>query len=268
MDRVARQRWWFFANQLLLLGGTQPAQVIGALASEKFVQNDANGVEVAPGIGWLAQELFWRGISGGVGGRRNGGMDGASVSFWIKIFGHAEVNHDGASIPIDQNVAWFEVTVDDAVVVDFLDRIQNGLCDSKSIHKSKPVGIAPLVQRFSIDVFHDEERAAVFRGPTIDAPRDVGVRQRHQNSIFPLESVEHLGRVVPLVQDLQGHPFLQPARIADGQIHRAKSTAAKFLDHPVAADVARQFGLVHIRQKVSKQRRLALEEAIEVIARV
>ena len=36
----------------------------------------------------------------------------------------------------------------------------------------------------------------------------------------------------------------------------------------VAADVARQFGLVHVRQKVSKQRRLALEEAIEVIARV
>ena len=67
VDRVARQRWWFFANQLLLLGGTQPAQVIGALASEKFVQNDANGVEIAPGIGWLAQELFCRGISGGVG---------------------------------------------------------------------------------------------------------------------------------------------------------------------------------------------------------
>ena len=84
------------------------------------------------------------------------------------------------------------------MVVDFLDRIQNGLRDSKSIHKSKPVGIAPLVQWFSIDVFHDEERAAIFRRPTIDAPRDVGVRQCHQNSIFPLESVEHLGRVVPL----------------------------------------------------------------------
>ena len=139
MDRVAWQWWWFFANQLLLLGGTDPAQVIGALASKKFVQNDANGVEIASGIGWLAQELFWCGVSGGVGSRRNGGMNGASISFWIKIFGHAKVNHNGASIPIDQNVAGFEVTVDDAVVVDLLDRIQNGLRNLKSIHETKPV---------------------------------------------------------------------------------------------------------------------------------
>ena len=104
-------------------------------------------------------------------------MDGSPVGLWIKIFGDSEVNDHRASTSINQDVARLQVAVHDAVIVDLLDGIQNSLSNAKPIHKTKSVGIAPLVQGFTIDVFHDEIWAAVFRGPTINPSCDVGVRQ-------------------------------------------------------------------------------------------
>ena len=68
VDRVAGQRGRLFTDQLLFLGGTQLRQVVRALSGQQFIQNDANGIQIAPGVGGLAEELFWRGICWGVRG--------------------------------------------------------------------------------------------------------------------------------------------------------------------------------------------------------
>ena len=89
----------------------------GACAGAQFVEDYAQGVDFAAGVGGLPQGLFGRHVGGGADGEAGGGDP------FAQQFGQAEVGEDGlegeagARLRPDEDVGRLDVAVEDAAAV-------------------------------------------------------------------------------------------------------------------------------------------------------
>ena len=86
----------------------------GGLSGKEFVDNDAQGVDISALVEGMAQELF-----GGHIERGAEDLSGIGEAGHVDFAGDAKVHDDGVEASPDQDVFWFEVTVDDAFAVGF-----------------------------------------------------------------------------------------------------------------------------------------------------
>lgn len=96
--------------------------------------------------------------------------------------------------------------------------------------------VAPFVDRESIDVLHDDVRAAVVGGAAIEEAGNIGVIEGGDNLPFAAEALEDAVRLHAAVDDFDGDLFVVGFVGAVGEINGTHATAAEGLVDGVGAD--------------------------------
>lgn len=130
---------------------------VGQLLHEELVDDDAEGVDVGAGVGFLASEDFGGDVAvgaGGVAGLREG-VAGAEAA------GDAEVEHDGAAFRGDDDVLRLEVAVEDALLMRVLRGGAKVVGDvEEELAVGGGAGLGELGEAAACDPVHDEEGQA------------------------------------------------------------------------------------------------------------
>ena len=118
-----------------------------------------------------------------------------------------------AVVERDQNVAGLDVPVNDALLMRMLHGLADGDEELQSLAGRQMLLVAELRDRNAMDEFHHEVRPATVGRARIEHLGDVGVVHQRQGLAFGLEPGDHLPRVHPRLDDLQGHASLRPALV-------------------------------------------------------
>lgn len=185
----------------------------GQLLHEELVDDDAEGVDVRSGVGFLASEDFRGDVAVGAGGIAG---VGESVT-GRQGAGDAEVEHDGAAFSGDDDILRLEVAVEDAfvrhallIVVFYLMGVLRGGAETvgdaeEELAVGGGAGLGELGEAEAFDPVHDEEGQA-FSGVTGGVEfDDVGVSELAEERLLALEAGGEGGVVheVP-VEDFDG----------------------------------------------------------------
>ena len=240
MDRAEPCRL-FFANHAH--GIVQlPADGVGEFAGQQFIQNDAQRVDVAAGIDfcWIPQHLFRAHVSQGPHQLANVGLPGC-VRIRVGKPGNSEVKDAGLTGFIDQDVGWFQVTVDKAALMGMLHGIADFRDQLQPLAWIELVGLAIGEQSLAMDQFHGEVGLVTegrFRGAGVVDLRDPRVLQSAKGLRFVLKSTQHLSSGVAGADDLERDSALWMLLL--GLVDGSHAALAKQAKDPVAANGGRQ----------------------------
>ncbi len=176
------------------LAQRRPLNLVGALAREKLVEQDAEGIDVGRRRNGVAGDLLRRRVL-----RREVGHDGPrhhSVALDVEQLRDPEVEQDRSEPTAlslgHEHVGRLEITVDDQVTM----RIPDGLAD---LDEQPDAGVdAEFVvlgirrDGLALDVLHHQIRHVV-ADAAIDEPRDARVLEAGQDLALPLELAHALG---------------------------------------------------------------------------
>jgi hypothetical protein len=116
----------------------------------------------------------------------------------------------GAGRPHEEDVARFEVAVDDPLAVRLVERIGDLTGDVERLFDRQRTFVEPLAQRFPVEVLHHQVRRAVSVADVVEGA-DVRVVQRGDALRLAIEPRLELGIVgQPSRQDLDGDGALEP----------------------------------------------------------
>ena len=157
--------------------------------------------------------------------------------------GQAKVRHLHAAIAVDQHVGWFDVTVNDALLVRIAQRIANMRRDGQRMLCGQlAVGGDHLVHIGSIDVLHDKVELAVIRAAKVIHAHDGGMIQAAHELRLIFEALRK-GRVLLLDdrrQQFDRHRAFEAQ--LDAAIHRAHAAAPHQLLHLILRQHALDLG--------------------------
>ncbi len=152
--------------------------------------------------------------------------------------GHAEIDHfhlRPLALDRHQNVRRLHVPVDDPLLVRMLQRLAGLQEQLEPLADRQPLLVAVVRDRQTRDVLHHEVRPPVLAEPCIVHLGHVGVIHQRQRLTLRLEARDHLLRVHPELDQLQGHAA--PYRFGLlGQVHDPHPALAQQIQDPVAAD--------------------------------
>jgi len=172
----------------------------GEFASEEFVEDDAEGIDVgaavdALGVGLLLGGAVAGGAEGGFGGVIGGG--GADVREAVggaEDFGDTEVGNLDAAGFIEEEVLGLDVAVDDAAVVGELEGVAEGGDDGEGFPGGEFLDAQQLAEVHAIDEFHEEVEEAAGLAEVVDGD-NVGVVEGGEGAGFASEAFGELGVV-------------------------------------------------------------------------
>jgi hypothetical protein len=154
--------------------------------------------------------------------------------------------------------------MDDPLLVRVLHRVADGEEELQSLARAQPVVIAGLGDRHALDQFHDEVGPTALRRPGIVDLGDVGVVHQRQRLPLGLEPGDHLLRVHPRLDDLQGHPPAHGPGLL-GDVDDAHPPLADRLHQPVRPDDgARAFDETRKAGRDRRRRCRGFEEAVRL----
>ncbi len=156
----------------------------GAVAIERQrsggggVEHDAQAVQVAAGVDMLAAHLFGRHVFRSSHRHARLGFQRA-----VADAGDAKVHHHRLFAADDHNVVWLDVAMNDAFVMG----VSQGAGDlgdqpRRELRAQGALGSQHLLQRYPLDIFHDDEKSA---------PVLVDVEDR--DDVFVLQARDDLG---------------------------------------------------------------------------
>ena len=90
----------------------------GHLAGEHLVQHDAEGIDIGPAVDGLHEGVFGRHVLR----RADAGAGARQARRLVQHLGDAEIGQQGTHVPAHQNVAGFDVAVDQALLVRMVQR--------------------------------------------------------------------------------------------------------------------------------------------------
>jgi len=229
------------AEDLIQSGAGQFRRFKGRLGGKQLVEQHAKRVDVTARIHIEAPQagLFRTHVGGGAGELLDGGVQRLARQTPVERgLGDAKVNHLGKGAAVllgDKDVRWFEVAVNDALLVCVLNRLAHLNEELEAFAERKRVGIAVVGDFHPGDEFHNEIRVAGRRGAAIEDLGDAGVVHQGQRLAFRLEACNDLLGVHAGLDDLQCDA--PPHRLLLlGKKHDAKATRADAFDQPVATD--------------------------------
>jgi hypothetical protein len=164
------------------------------LASEHFVKDRAERKDVAAAVEFLAFDLLGRHVleradDGAVfGDGRTGGDvgEGYGAGGSDGRLREAEVEELGAGFG-EHNVAGFQIAVDDAAAVSFVERVGDFGANSQNLLGGKRAFGETVSEALALDTFHDQEIIAVLRAD-VKKGTDIWMIQRGDGFGFPLEA--------------------------------------------------------------------------------
>ena len=217
----------------------------GKRARRHFVEDDAEGKEIAASVEIFAADLFGRHVGDGAERaawtgemlfprtlRRRGvgngvGADGRDAG----NFGEAEVENFRAAALGDEDVGGFYIAVDDSGVVGGVEGVGAVDADFEEAFEFERVRGDEVLERGAVEKFHGDEGAAVVFADVVDGA-DVGMVQRGGGTRFTLESFERLRIVGEIVGKKFESDEAAEARVF-GFVDDAHSATAEFFDDAV-----------------------------------
>jgi hypothetical protein len=154
----------------------------------------------------------------------------------VDQLGDPEVEQLDLALVGDQDVARLQVPVHHQVAVRVLHRPAHAGEEAQALGQSDTPRAAVLRDRRSFDQLHDQVRAPVLGGASVHQPRDVRVVQVREDLPLGAEALQHVVRVQPPAQQLDGDPLREVACVAFRAVHRSPPAAPDLLHHPVTPD--------------------------------
>ncbi|SPE54999.1 hypothetical protein SBV1_2010032 [Verrucomicrobia bacterium] len=213
----------------------------GGLGSQKLVKQHAKRIDISPRINVLPAKTGLLGTHvGGCGGKLLVGRDDGFLGEapLQRRFGDAEVDHFGHRLAIllgHENIRRLNVLMDDTLKVGVLDRLAH-LREQPQPFPDREVMLVAVIGNFGpIDILHDEIRAASVGFARVEDSSDVGVIHHGQGLPLAVEARNHLARIHPDLNYLEGDPATDWFFLF-GEEYYSKTARANLLDQPVAAD--------------------------------
>ena len=201
--------------------------LIGALAGEEFVENQAEGINIAAGSDCVAAELLRRHVTWSA-------VPDLGAGKLVGDGGQTEIHDDDLSALVDHDVLRFEVAMDHVTVVgggESGTELTGGL---DGFIGGEPADAGEEGRKvFAIHVFHGDERRAIDHPDIVDAA-DVGVGDHARDADFSVEAFKDtrvlggLGR-----QEFKGDGLSEGE--VGGPIDFAHAAAAEKSDDAIAA---------------------------------
>ena len=220
----------------------------GKRARRHFVEDDAEGEEVAASVEIFAADLFGRHVGDGAEraawagemffprtlrcrGVGNGvAADGSGAG----NFGEAEVENFRVAALGDEDVGGLDIAVNDAGVVSGVEGVGAVDADFEEAFEFERVRGDDVLERGAVEKFHGDEGAAVVFADVVDGA-DVGMVQRGGGTRFTFESFERLRVVGEIVGEKFESDEAAEARVF-GFVDDAHSATAEFFDDAVVRD--------------------------------
>ena len=172
----------------------------------------------------------------GVSARKRGPRRVTVDAARVEQLGDAEIEQLGRAVAGHQDVARLDVAVDDETLVRVLDRVTDAAEEREPFAHGQPLRRAVDVDRFALDVLHDDVRHAGLRRSGIEQARDVRVIERRENAPL-LEKPSQRDRIDEIAGNhLDRDELLEPIVVARPQIDDAHPAAAELAHDPVAAE--------------------------------
>ncbi len=185
------------------------APVVGRerlLPTERFVRHHADGIDVAANRGRFARQPFGREVS------RRAEHDPGLGEIAAARGGDAEVGELGPAALVEQDVARFDVAVQDPVLVRRREPRENILQDGHDARRRHRAAADLVMQRRAGQRLHHEIDVLAVVTEVVDRD-DVRVARGGGGARFVLEASEHVGtgtpvRVEHLDRDVAGEPAI------------------------------------------------------------
>lgn len=157
----------------------------GHVTAQRMKEKSSQGVDVPSCIHALPLDLLRRHIAGSA--KPLAGARGTAV---CQVFRQTEVGEVRSVGPVDQDICWLHVAVNEATSVRMIQRSCYLLDDcNRAIGGQGAVTCEDGGQVVSLYVFHGEVQRAFVR-PSVDYRHDVGMRERRSDSRLALESAD------------------------------------------------------------------------------
>jgi len=151
-------------------------------------------------------------------------------------FGDAEIEEFYGAILFDEDVAGFEIAMDDEVLVGVMDGGAYGEEEAEARGDIEFVVVAVFVDGDALDVLHDEVREAFGGGSTVEEEGDVGVIEVGEDLTFAAEAFEDLGVFAIAEDEFDGDLFAVLIVGAGGEVDGSHAATADFAENFVLAD--------------------------------
>ncbi len=152
--------------------------------------------------------------------------------------GDSEVDHGGVGLTVGEaheHVRGLEIAMDDPLAVRVLDRLTDLLKQLEAFANRELEPVAKAADRLTIHEIHHEVRTSGRGGPRVEDPSHMGMVHQRECLALLFEAGDHLLRVHPELDHLQGHRPLDRLlllREPDGP----KAPVSEFADQSVRPD--------------------------------
>jgi hypothetical protein len=137
-----------------------------------------------------------------------------------------EIQQARLTVRRDEDVAGFQIAMDDEVVMGELHRLAHAEEQTEAIGHGELACAAVLVDADAIDVFHDQIGQPFFGRTAVEQPRDLRVLELGQDLALAAESAEQILVAQWRGDDLDRHLLVELVVGACREIHRAHAAAA------------------------------------------
>ena len=228
------------ADHLGEAGAAQPLMVEGWLPGQELVEQNAETVDVGPGV--HVQTSGFRLLRCHVGRRADElavlGEERLLGQFSAGRLGDSEVDHLGQwhiVVHCDEHVGRFDVAVDDALLVRVLDGVAHLPKEVQALSSAELFVVAELRYGRALDQFHHEVGSAGVGSAGVVYLGDPRVVHQGQGLSLGFKAGDDLPRVHAELDDLERHPALDRLALL-GQPDDTEAALADLLEQPVPAD--------------------------------
>lgn len=226
-----------FADALFDAAEGVVGDAVGAVGGEEFVEDGGGGIDVGGDGDGVAADLFGAGVVGGEGWGERGesfGVLGFGIGS-VEEFADAEVEEFDDAGLVDEDVAGFEVAVDDELAVGVGDGGADVEEEAEALGGGETVVLAVVGEAEAVDVFHDDVGVAVGGVAAVEEAGDVGVLEAGEGLAFAEEAVEDEVGVEAAADEFDGDLGVVVVVVAFGEVDGAHATAAEFAEDAVGA---------------------------------
>ena len=212
-------------------------QAVRARSGQEFVEQHAQGVDVAPGIDRLPVQKFGTGVHRSHGAAIDTGDLGQSRLVRVEQLGDSEVEQPDLPRFGHEDVGRLEVAMNHLLRVRILHGVQNLQKELQAFGDPDPVPVGPDYERTPLDVLHRQVRQPLHIDSRVVETRDMRVLQAGENVALAREALFQIAAHPGRHRQLQGDVALEGAVRAPRQPDLGHAAGAQRPQQLVRADV-------------------------------
>ena len=204
---------------------------------------DPDGPQFAPDGQLLRPRNYreWVFLSSGLGmtyGTPRPDARGLLIGVHADEFGDAEIEQLHRALFGDEDIGGLQITVNDAVLQGELNGVANGAKEADAFADVEFAIVAPLIDRFALDILHDEIGPAFFGGAGVVETGDVGMLERSQDRALLLEALDHFAPGRFGSDDFDGDLLFEEAVRAAREVDSAHAAPSDFAQDFIISEAA------------------------------